>query len=148
MPLMCIRTLQCLLFAAIIHQQVVDTIGAGDFFTAGFLTAHLQGASLQRCAVAGCTVGAQAVQVSGAEMSPETWAKLASKVSLLILAPSEGPGAWVASRLAACRSIVSDTLRSKTITALPGGVVLPLSLLGLGLGLFGLVARRLTSRGG
>ena len=112
--------------------KVVDTIGAGDFFTAGFLTAYLQvrvnsampswavgcgccslpdgsgaywlhvlqpalmayaqGAPLQRCAEAGCATGAQAVQVSGAELSSETWAKLRAEISALV-APLR-PAVW------------------------------------------------------
>lgn len=46
-----------------------------------------QGAPLQRCAEAGCATGAAAVQVSGAEMSSETWARLGAEISVLV-APS------------------------------------------------------------
>ena len=44
-------------------MPVVDTTGAGDSFTAGFLSAYLAGASLQACASCGCAVGTQVVQV-------------------------------------------------------------------------------------
>ena len=55
-------------------------------------TACAQGAPLQRCAEAGCATGAQAVQVSGAELSSETWAKLRAEISALV-APLR-PAVW------------------------------------------------------
>lgn len=39
---------------------------AGDFFTAGFLSAYLQGGSLLQCCSAGCASGCEAVQVGWA----------------------------------------------------------------------------------
>lgn len=42
-----------------ISVPVVDTTGAGDSFTAGFLHAYLSGATLQACASCGCAVGTQ-----------------------------------------------------------------------------------------
>ena len=153
--------------------KVVDTIGAGDFFTAGFLTAYLQvrvnsampswavgcgccllpngsganwlhvlqtcsdgrrhlscrtayvqGAPLQRCAEAGCATGAQAVQVSGAELSSETWARLRAEISALV-APSRQAvwNRWIDPRGWAGMSGVKAT----TLCA-----ALPLLILGLG----------------
>jgi hypothetical protein len=49
---------------------------AGDFFTAGFLTAYLRGGSLQQCAAAGCAAGCEAVQTKGAELPPAAFTRL------------------------------------------------------------------------
>lgn len=62
-----------------VRVPVVDTTGAGDSFTAGFLAAYLQGAGLQACASCGCAVGTQMVQVLGAELAPSVWSQLASQ---------------------------------------------------------------------
>lgn len=59
---------------------MVDTTGAGDAFTAGYLAAFLNGASPQACASAGCAVGTAAVQVLGAELPFAKWAELRSVV--------------------------------------------------------------------
>jgi sugar/nucleoside kinase (ribokinase family) len=45
--------------------QVVDTVGAGDGFAAGFISACLEGRSEQAAAARGNWVGAQAIQVAG-----------------------------------------------------------------------------------
>ena len=63
---------------------VVDTTGAGDSFTAGFLSAYLAGASLQACASCGCAVGTQVVQVLGAELPASRWAALAEHTAGMI----------------------------------------------------------------
>lgn len=85
------------------HVKVVDTIGAGDFFTAGFLSAYLQGASLQRCAEAGCAAGAEAVQAVGAELSPAALDRLRCSIAALVAKKGAGSssrwglpvGGWV-----------------------------------------------------
>ena len=60
-----------------VRVPVVDTTGAGDSFTAGYLAAYLNGASPQACASCGCAVGTQAVQVLGAELTFQKWDELA-----------------------------------------------------------------------
>ncbi|KXZ55185.1 hypothetical protein GPECTOR_3g330 [Gonium pectorale] len=52
---------------------VVDTTGAGDHFTAGFVYGLLSGQSLERCCQVACLAGAAAVRVVGAELSPNDW---------------------------------------------------------------------------
>ncbi len=46
-------------------EEVVDTVGAGDGFAAGFLSGMLQGHSLNECAVLANCIGAMATMVSG-----------------------------------------------------------------------------------
>lgn len=50
---------------------VVDTTGAGDLFTAGFLAGLLRRRSLQRCCELGCAAGSAAVRVVGASLPDE-----------------------------------------------------------------------------
>ena len=67
-----------------VRVPVVDTTGAGDSFTAGFLHAYLSGASLQACASCGCAVGTHVVQVLGAELSAAKWNELKGDVRSII----------------------------------------------------------------
>ena len=64
--------------------QVVDTVGAGDFFSAGFLYAWLQDAPLQTCAQCGCAAGAAAVQAAGAELGLEATQALRGSIAALL----------------------------------------------------------------
>ena len=50
---------------------VVDTIGAGDHFSAGFLYALAHGATLETACRCGCIAGAAAVEVSGAQVDDQ-----------------------------------------------------------------------------
>ncbi len=54
----------------------IDTTGAGDVFSAGFLHTYLQGKSLEECARFGNRVGSAVVEVIGTELSPERWEAL------------------------------------------------------------------------
>ncbi|KAG2496791.1 hypothetical protein HYH03_005199 [Edaphochlamys debaryana] len=65
--------------------KVVDTIGAGDFFTAGFLAAYLRGGSLQQCAAAGCASGCEAVQAKGAELPAESFERLRAAMGRILI---------------------------------------------------------------
>ena len=60
--------------------QVVDTLGAGDAYAAGFLYAHSRGASLQRCGEAASITAAGAVGVPGPKIDKDIWETV--KVSL------------------------------------------------------------------
>lgn len=52
---------------------MVDTTGAGDMFSAGFLYGLMRGFPTQRCAQIGCTAGAAAVRTLGAQLGPSDW---------------------------------------------------------------------------
>ena len=72
-----------------VRVPVVDTTGAGDAFTAGYLAAFLNGAGPQACASAGCAVGTAAVQVLGAELPFAKWAELRATVRGVVSAENE-----------------------------------------------------------
>jgi sugar/nucleoside kinase (ribokinase family) len=72
--------------------QVVDTVGAGDTFTAGFLYGYLHGASLQECAALGCACGSEAVVTRGATLSPASWSKLQQQAQETVQAAAAWPG--------------------------------------------------------
>jgi sugar/nucleoside kinase (ribokinase family) len=61
--------------ACSLRSPLIDTVGAGDTFTAGFLFAWLRGASLAGCCALACAAGAEVVQVSGASLGAEGWAR-------------------------------------------------------------------------
>jgi 2-dehydro-3-deoxygluconokinase len=55
----------CAFVPAFPVAQVVDTVGAGDAFAVGVISALLEGASLEKAASRGAWLGARAVQVRG-----------------------------------------------------------------------------------
>jgi sugar/nucleoside kinase (ribokinase family) len=58
---------------AVPDVQAIDTTGAGDYWAAGFLTGWLHGKPLEVCAGWGARLGAEIVQIIGAELPEETW---------------------------------------------------------------------------
>jgi sugar/nucleoside kinase (ribokinase family) len=70
--------------AAADDVKVIDTVGAGDYFSAGFLHAWLDGASLETCAKCGCACGSAAVQVEGAELPVDPAAALRCRVLTIL----------------------------------------------------------------
>ncbi len=54
----------------------LDTTGAGDIFAAGFLHGYLTGKSLRECARYGALAAAEVVQVYGAEIPQDSWARI------------------------------------------------------------------------
>ncbi|GLC40082.1 hypothetical protein PLESTB_000627100 [Pleodorina starrii] len=91
---------------------VVDTIGAGDFFTAGFLSAYLRGASLQQCAAAGCAAGAEAVQTKGAELPPAAFDRLRTSLESILAAKPASAAAAAAGRDAAAAAAAAAAVAS------------------------------------
>ncbi|MEX0322798.1 MAG: adenosine kinase [Puniceicoccaceae bacterium] len=61
--------------------EAVDTTGAGDYWAAGFLTGWIQGKPLETCASMGARLGAEIVQVIGAELNEATWEKVLADFS-------------------------------------------------------------------
>jgi len=53
--------------------KAVDTTGAGDLWQTGFLYGFLQGMPLETCGKIGSILGAEVVQVMGAEIPDEKW---------------------------------------------------------------------------
>ncbi|GLI71363.1 hypothetical protein VaNZ11_016552 [Volvox africanus] len=96
--------------------MVVDTIGAGDFFTAGFLSAYLGGASLQQCCAAGCAAGAEAVQAVGAELPPAAFDRLRAAMEAILATKRTIPGPAAAAAAAASVAALAAALA-------PGGSV-------------------------
>ena len=58
----------------------VDTTGAGDYWAAGFLTGWIHGKPLGTCAAWGARLGAEIVQVIGAELPESTWEAILSEI--------------------------------------------------------------------
>jgi sugar/nucleoside kinase (ribokinase family) len=56
--------------------RALDTTGAGDYWAAGFLAGWLRGKPLQTCAAWGARLGAEIVQVIGAELPDHTWERI------------------------------------------------------------------------
>ena len=61
--------------------EVVDTIGAGDHFSAGFLYALSHGGSLEAACACGCIAGAAAVQVAGSNVDGEAMRRAARDIA-------------------------------------------------------------------
>ena len=60
--------------------QALDTTGAGDLWAAGFLYGWQKGFAWQKCAEIGSVVAAEVVQVMGAQISAEGWARIQSEI--------------------------------------------------------------------
>ena len=58
----------------------VDTTGAGDYWAAGFLAGWLRGKPLETCAAWGARLGAEIVQVIGADLPEETWQEILQEI--------------------------------------------------------------------
>jgi sugar/nucleoside kinase (ribokinase family) len=53
----------------------LDTTGAGDLFSAGFLGAYLKGKTIKQCAELGNFLGGATVKVIGTDLSSSTWVR-------------------------------------------------------------------------
>ncbi|KAG2496091.1 hypothetical protein HYH03_005694 [Edaphochlamys debaryana] len=88
---------------------VVDTTGAGDHFTAGFMYALTQDLPLERCCEVACLAGASAVRVVGAELGAGDWkwfhARLHGDLAGDVV--QESSAEEVAQELLGCYSLIS-----------------------------------------
>jgi sugar/nucleoside kinase (ribokinase family) len=63
---------------------VVDTIGAGDHFSAGFIYALMNGARLEEACRCACMAGGTAVQVQGAQIPDDLMSSLKSRINTIV----------------------------------------------------------------
>lgn len=56
-------------FPAVHVENVVDTTGAGDMFSAGFLDMHLKGRPFDECVMQGSELASKVIQIQGAFLS-------------------------------------------------------------------------------
>lgn len=62
-------------------NDLVDTTGAGDLWASGFLTGWLRGKDLPECGRLGSVMGAEIVQVMGADVPEERWPHVLAQFS-------------------------------------------------------------------
>ena len=60
--------------------NTIDTTGAGDLYTSGFLHGYLQGEPLRKCAWMGALISAQVVKQIGAEIPQAIWEEIRSTI--------------------------------------------------------------------
>ncbi len=60
--------------------QVVDTTGAGDYFSAGFIYGYLRSLPLEECACIGHRLAKAVVAVIGTELAEESWEALRRQI--------------------------------------------------------------------
>ncbi|KAG2448520.1 hypothetical protein HYH02_006411 [Chlamydomonas schloesseri] len=87
---------------------VVDTTGAGDHFTAGFMYGLMTRQPLERCCEVACLAGASAVRVLGAELAQRDWAWFHARLhgELAGDVVQESSAAEVAQELLGCYSLI------------------------------------------
>ncbi len=61
--------------------KAVDTTGAGDLWQAGFLYGFLNGRTLEECGRFGSILGAEVVQVVGADIPEKRWPAIRKRIS-------------------------------------------------------------------
>jgi sugar/nucleoside kinase (ribokinase family) len=64
-------------------ETLVDTTGAGDFWTAGFLYGHLRGWDNERCGQTGAWLAREIIAVSGVELPMEKWRALRKQIETM-----------------------------------------------------------------
>lgn len=57
----------------------IDTTGAGDLFTAGFIHAYLKNEPLRECAELGARLASEVVQIYGTNLPDDVWINLANR---------------------------------------------------------------------
>jgi len=63
--------------------KAIDTTGAGDLWAAGFLYGYIQGWNLEKCGKAASLVASEVVQVMGACIPEEGWARIHKGMEIL-----------------------------------------------------------------
>jgi len=64
-------------------EQIIDTVGAGDGFAVGVISAHLEGLSLEDAAMRGNVIGALQLTVAGDNEGLPSWEKLQEAMASL-----------------------------------------------------------------
>jgi 2-dehydro-3-deoxygluconokinase len=65
-------------------ESVIDSVGAGDAFNAGFVAGHLKGLDLAECGKLGCAVGASALAGTGDYETVPAWAQARQLAASLV----------------------------------------------------------------
>ncbi|MCR8644809.1 sugar kinase [Paenibacillus sp. N1-5-1-14] len=65
-------------------EHVIDTVGAGDAFCAGFLSGLLKGESLEEAVRLGNLLGSMVIQVEGDWQGLPTWKQVQAKLNLAV----------------------------------------------------------------
>lgn len=65
-------------------DKVVDTTGAGDYFSAGFLYGLTAGTSLEKCGMIGTLLAAYVIQVIGTTLSNEKWNEIKLNIDSIL----------------------------------------------------------------
>ena len=64
----------------VIKVSPVDTTGAGDLYASGFLYGYAQELPLEKCGELGALLSGHVIEVLGAKMDQETWAKIFNSI--------------------------------------------------------------------
>ena len=69
---------------AVKADRVIDTTGAGDYFSAGFLYGLTIGTSLEKCGMIGALLAAYVIQVVGTTLSNEKWNEIKLNIDMIL----------------------------------------------------------------
>jgi len=69
---------------AVKTDRVIDTTGAGDYFSAGFLYGLTIGTSLEKCGMIGALLATHVIQVVGTTLSNEKWNEIKLNIEMIL----------------------------------------------------------------